>query len=243
MFKYTQEVLVRFMANYLLRLKARELRKRGVSVKKIAQDLKVSRSSASVWVRDIILSIEQLEVLRQSSLDGAERGRLKGALIQKKRRADKAEELRKAGIETIGYLTKRELLIAGVALYWGEGYKKGRRLQLCNSDPAMINFLMNWLKICFRVDFQDIRCRVGINIIHKNREIIVREYWSKVTGIPLNQFTATSFKKVQNKKVYENFNDHYGTLSIEVRQPARFYGKIIGLIHGLSEAKANVAQR
>lgn len=58
------------MANYLLRLKARELRKRGVSVKKIAQDLDISKSTASLWVRDIILSIEQLEGLRQSSLEG-----------------------------------------------------------------------------------------------------------------------------------------------------------------------------
>lgn len=228
------------MAYSLLRLKARELRRRGVSVKKIAQDLKVSKSSASIWVRDIILSIEQLEVLRQLSLDGAERGRLKGALIQKKRRADKAEELRKAGIETIGYLTKRELLIVGIALYWGEGYKKGRRLQFCNSDPTMIKFLLNWLRICFSVESEDIRCRVGINMIHKKREIIVKEYWSKMTGVPLNQFTTTSFKKVQNKKVYENFNNYYGTLSVEVRRPARFYGKIIGLIEGLSQA--NVAQ-
>jgi hypothetical protein len=227
------------MVNSLLRLKARDLRRRGVSIKKIAQYLKVSRSSASVWVRDIILSIEQLEGLRQSSLEGAERGRLKSALLQKEKRVRRMEEFKKIGIETIGYLTERELLIVGIALYWGEGYKKGRRLQFCNSDPTMIKFLLKWLRVCFSVDSEDIRCRVGINMIHKKREIIVREYWAKMTGIPLNQFTTTSFKKVQNKKVYENFNNYYGTLSVEVRRPARFYGKIIGLIEGLSQA--NVA--
>ncbi len=227
------------MANYLLRLKARDLRKRGVSVKKIAKYLDISKSTVSLWVRDIILSVEQLEALRKSSLDGAERGRLKNSLLQKNKRIKMMEEFKKMGIEKIGYLTERELLIAGIAFYWGEGYKKGRRLNFCNSDPAMLIFFLEWLKICFEVDPQDVKCRVGINEIHKKREQIVKEYWSKICGIPLNQFTATSFKKVQNKKVYDNFNNHYGTLSIEVRQPARFYGKIIGLIEGLSQA--NVA--
>ena len=225
------------MANYLLRIKARDMRKRGESVKKIAKDLEISKSTASLWVRDIILSVQQLENLKKSSLDGAERGRLKNALLQKQKRIKLMEDYRKTGHRIIGNLTERDLLIAGLALYWGEGYKKGRRFQICNSDISMIKFLLLWLRICFGVESQDIRCRIGINEMHRDREILVKEYWSKGIGIPINQFTSTSFKKVQNKKVYENFNDHYGTLSIEIRQPARFYGKIIGLIDGLSNAK------
>lgn len=221
------------MAKSLLRLEARKLRKKGVSVKKIAQYLKVAKSSASIWTRDIILTVEQLENLKKSSLEGAERGRLKNALLQKEKWRKNMEEFKKSGIENIGKLTDKEFLIAGLALYWGEGYKKGRRLQFCNSDPKMIKFLLLWLQRCFRVSNLDIRCRVGINYIHNKREDIVKEYWSKVTGIPLGQFTRTSFKKVENKKIYANFNDHYGTLSVEVSQPSRFYGKIIGLIEGL----------
>ena len=222
------------MAKSLLRLEARKLRKKGVSVKKIAQYLKVAKSSASVWTRDIILTVEQLENLRKSSLEGAERGRLKSSLLQKERWTKNMEEFKKIGIANIGKLTDREFLIAGLALYWGEGYKKGRRLQFCNSDPKMIKFLILWLQRCFSIDNLEIRCRVGINYIHNKRENIVKEYWSKTTDIPLVQFTKTSFKKVQNKKIYANFNDHYGTLSVEITQPARFYGKIIGLIEGLS---------
>lgn len=50
------------MAKYDLRLKARELRRKGVSVKQIAQELKIAKSSASVWVRDIILTIGNLKL-------------------------------------------------------------------------------------------------------------------------------------------------------------------------------------
>ncbi len=221
------------MAKSLLRLEARKLRKKGISVKKIAQYLKVSKGTASIWVRDIILTIEQLENLKKSSLEGAERGRLKSALLQKERWKRSMEAFKKLGVKSIGKLTDREFLIAGLALYWGEGYKKGRRLQLCNSDPKMIKFFLLWLQRCFSISSFDIRCRVGINYIHIKRENTVREYWSKITSIPLAQFTRTSFKKVENKKLYDNFNDHYGTLSVEIARPARFYGKIIGLIEGL----------
>lgn len=224
------------MAKSQLKIKARELRRQGISVKYIAEDLNVSKSSVSIWVRDIILSIDQLEVLRKSSLQGSERGRLKSALLQKEKRIKQFEEDTSTGIKTIGALTERELLIAGIALYWGEGSKKDRKVQFCNSDPQMIRFLLAWLNRCFGIGRDDLRCIVGINEIHTRREKRVKAYWSKITGIPLEQFTKTSFKKVTNQKVYENFDDHYGTLSIKVMQPARFYGKIIGLIEGLAES-------
>lgn len=224
------------MAKSQLRIQARELRKKGISVNQIALELKVAKSSASMWVRDIILSIEQLESLRNASLVGAERGRLKGALMQKERRLTLLEEHKKRGIETVGNLSDRDILIAGLALYWGEGSKKTRQVQFCNSDPQMIQFLLVWLKKCFGIELKELRCKVGINEIHADREQIVKEYWSTITGIPESQFRQTSFKKVQNKKTYNNYDNHYGTLSVIVMQPARFYGKIIGLIEGLSYA-------
>lgn len=224
------------MAKSNLRLKARKLRKRGVSVKTIAQYLSVSKSTASLWVRDIILSIEQLEGLRKSMLKGGELGRIRSALLQKERRLKLIEESRRLGIAQIRNLTERELLIAGLSLYWGEGSRKQREVEFCNSDPQMVKFLLYWLQKCFGVDGKDIRCTVGINEIHRGREQGVRDYWSKISGIPLNQFSKTSFKKVKNKKIYENFHRHYGTLSVSVIKPARFYYKIIGLIDGLSEA-------
>jgi transcriptional regulator with XRE-family HTH domain len=225
------------MAKYLSRLKARELRKKGVSVKDIAEKLKVSKSTASIWSRDIILTIEQLEKLRRASLKGAEKGRLKSALLQKKKWQDNMDFHFESGKKILGKLSNRELLIAGLALYWGEGSKKSRTIELCNSDPAAIQFFIAWLKKFFLIKNEDLRGYIGINAIHKSREAIVKEFWSKITGIPLAQFTKISYKKTKNKKVYENYDSHYGTIAIRVLQPSRFYGKIIGLINGLSDVK------
>lgn len=224
------------MAKYKLRIKARKLRKRGESVKKIAETLSVSKATASLWVRDIILRVDQLEALRKSMLKGKELGRLRSALLQKERRLKLIEESNRLGIQSLKNLKQRELLIAGLALYWGEGSKKTREVEFCNSDPKMIEFLLLWLDRCFGIKRDEIRCVLGINEIHRKREQVVKKYWSKITGIPLSQFNKTNFKRVENKKVYENFNEHYGTLTVSVLKPGRIYYKMLGQIEGLYEA-------
>lgn len=224
------------MAKPQLRIKARELRSKGESVIVIAKQLGVSKSTVSYWVRDIILSIKQLEKLRNSQLKGAERGRLKGALKQKRQRLKLIETSKKNGLKSIGKLSKKEFLISGIALYWAEGTKKRQIVQIVNSDPNMIIFMIRWLKTFFNINYDDLVARVGINYIHKEREDVVIKYWSKKTGIPLSRFKKTSFKKVKNKKYYKNFDQHFGTLDIRVLKSSRFSYKINGLIYGLSKA-------
>lgn len=225
------------MSKSLLYIQARQLRSKGESVKNIASKLGVTRGTASHWVRDMVLTVEQLEKLRQSSIKGAELGRLRGALVQKARRAEIITKAERDGIERLSNIKQREFLIAGIALYWGEGCKKTTRMEFCNSDPRMVKFLTLWLKECLGVKEEDIRCRVGINISHLKREAKVKEYWSNITGIPLKRFSKTSFKKVSSQKIYSNFEDHYGTLTVMVSKGATYYYKIIGLIEGLYLSK------
>lgn len=228
------------MAKTLLREKARKLRSKGKSVKEIAKKLGVAKSTISLWVRDVILTVEQLESLRQNSIKGGERGRLLGALVQKQRRLQLIEDSKDKGEKIIHELTERDFLIAGICLYWAEGTKKAKNVRFCNADPVLINFMIRWLKVCFGILSDDLALTVSLNEIHEPREVKVKNYWSKETGIPLKQFRKTSFKKVVNKKVYDNYDSHYGTLAVDVLKPARFYYKIMGLIHGLGKAKLNI---
>lgn len=225
------------MAKPYLRLKARKMRTDGESVKEIARELKVSKSTVSLWVRDIILSVEQLERLKKRQMVGAEKGRLCNALLQKRKRLKLIEDGKRQGIEKLGNLSEKEFFVAGIALYWAEGNKKTRKVRFCNSDPRLINFMIEWLKKSFRIRTEDLVADVGINEIHRPREKAVKKYWSEVTDIPIARFRKTSFKKSKNKKIYANYNEHYGTLNVEVLRPARFYYKIMGFIEGLTEAR------
>lgn len=228
------------MAKSLLKLQARELRMQGVSVVEISKNLRISKSTASHWVRDITLTVDQLEKLRQSSLEGAARGRVVGSLKQKFKRLKLIEEYNRLGIKTIDKLDRRDLLLVGLALYWAEGGKKNRRFEFCNSDPKMIRFLTLWLTKCLGVKREDFRCTVGINQKHMSREQEVKEFWSGIVCVPLSQFRRTSFKKVKNKKIYENFNEHYGTLSLMVAKSANLFYKTMGLVDGLIRQGSSV---
>ena len=228
------------MAKSKQRNKAIEMRKRGVSVRTIAKEVGVSKSSASLWVRDIILSVEQMEELKKRKIKGWELCRLKGALTQKQRRLDLIKKEKKEGIINLKNLSEREFFVSGVALYWAEGSKKRREFSICNSDPEMIVFLIKWMNKFFGIETKNIKVVVGINEIHRKREQMVKDYWSKVTGIPISQFRKTSFKKTKNNKVYENFNEHYGTLGVHALKGSGFYYKMLGLISGLSKAGRNI---
>lgn len=212
---------------------ALKLRQKGKSIKDIAKRLKIAKSTVSLWCRDIRLTPEQIQKLHEKMVKGGYRGRMKGARLQYERRLKRIKEWKKIGVERIGKLSNRDLLIAGLALYWGEGSRKTRRVSLSNSDPKIIQFIIKFLKRVFDIDKSRLTAYVGINRIHKNRVQEVENYWSKTTGIPKEQFTKTTLIKSKNKKKYSNFSVHYGTVTIKVRKSADLYYCIMGLIERL----------
>jgi hypothetical protein len=127
----------------------------------------------------------------------------------------------------------------GLALYWAEGGKRNRRVEICNSDPRMIQIFIAWLSKLFGVDTKDLTCTVGINEGHFYREGVIKTYWSELTGVPLDQFRKTSFKRVQRQKSYENFDQHYGTLTVRVNRSTKLSYEILGLIDGLCQSSMN----
>jgi len=139
------------MAKSALRLEAIRLRRQGGSVRDIAKKLDVSKSTTSLWTRDIILSVEQAEKLNANLVAGARKGRLISALIQKRRRLEKIETENQRGEKEFPILTSRELQIAGLCLYWAEGNKKSGTIVICNSDPNIILVFIRWLQQIERI--------------------------------------------------------------------------------------------
>src|SRR3989344_155462 len=130
-------------------------------------------------------------------------------------RLEKEKFLLVAGRKDVGKISRRDLFILGLALYWGEGYKGlSDELGFTNSDPAMILFFIRWLSKVYKIKPNQLILRVSINASHTHRVRQVEYYWSRLTGIQLSQFTMTSLIKTAHKKVYANKNTHYGTLRI-----------------------------
>jgi hypothetical protein len=108
--------------------------------------------------------------------------------------------------------------MAGIALYWGEGFKNKHehRLGFCNSDPEMIKFYIKWLEKSFSVKKDSIIARLTLNESYKEKTEKIENYWGKVTGISKSQFTKTFYQKTKWKKQYKE-NNYHGVLRIHVK--------------------------
>lgn len=224
------------MAKFKEKIEVRKSRLNGDSINEIAQKLGLSKSTVSFWCKDIRLTPKQIERLSKRQLSASYKGRLKAVEQKRKNRLANIENLRKKGIKEIGNINKRELFLAGLGIYWGEGYKSLTTTAFTSSDPKIVLFMIKWLGKNCQISTKDFICRVGLNITHRHRIQDVERYWSEITGIPQSQFTKTTLVKTKNKKVYENFDNYYGTLRISVRRSSRLQRKILGWLEGLSTA-------
>jgi len=98
----------------------------------------------------------------------------------------------------------------------------------------MILFILQWFEDICGVSKNRFTIQIRINKIHKSRIGEVQQYWSRLTGLPMSQFTKTILINTITKKVYSNTN-HYGTIRVTVRQGTQLRRKIIGWIEGLQK--------
>lgn len=214
--------------------KVRELRATGLGLNQISDLSQVPKSTIRLWIKDIKLSSKQKNALNKRVFDALQKGRIKAQKLNSQRRIEKEGILLSKGRTEIGDLSKKELLIAGVALYWAEGFKNKheKRLGFCNSDPQMILFYLKWLKNALGISGRNITARVSLNIAYKSKEPKIKKYWANVTGIPLSQFTSSFYQNSQWKKQYSDDNYH-GVLRIHVKESLNHLLKMRGWIEGI----------
>lgn len=134
-------------------------------------------------------------------------------------------------------ISDRDLLVAGVALYWGEGSKSDKsQLAFVNSDPEAIKFMFCWFKKIMHIKNEEFMPRIFINNIHKNRIKKVLKFWSKLLNLPEGQFGNPVFLGGRPKKVYENHDNYYGVLSLKIRKSSKIKYHVLGFIEALKKS-------
>jgi len=208
--------------------RARALRKKGISINDIAGTLGVSKGSVSLWVRDIKLTKEQRaqNTARGFSRDAIEKRRIARITKTKKRHSAVFLDAQKE----VSALTKKELWLLGVALYWGEGTKtfKGN-VSITNSDPAIIKIMMRFFREILNIPDHRFRCHVH-TFAHKNAKL-AEAYWSGVTRVPVGQFYKT-YTKPSSASRQKRETLPYGTVGIYICDTA-LQLKMLGWIEGL----------
>ncbi len=154
--------------------RARELRAGGMTLADIAAELAVSKSSVSIWVRDVPFTPSRRRY--------GPRVRPNKLMVRKQAEIAWANE---AGSVRVGQLTEREFLMAGAALYAGEGSKTDGSVKFTNSDPRMISTFCAWLRRFFEVDEARLRLRI---YLHDGLDLeAASAHWADLTKIPCLQ--------------------------------------------------------
>lgn len=212
---------------YLKKVAAIELRKKGYSIKSIANELSVAKSSVSVWVRNIPLSFDQLNQLKSNSfssqaIEKRRTSRLANELSKRKRIALNAEN-------QIKEITLNDLWLMGTMLYWAEGGKTQRMVRFSNGDPNMHLLMMKFFRIICKVPEEKMR---GYIHIHDHLDFGAAEnYWSDITNIPLTQFFKT-FRKVSSPTPNMKNTLPYGVLDVYILDSNLFL-TITGWVKGI----------
>lgn len=197
------------------KLKAINLRKKGMSYDEILKNVKVSKSTLSFWLRDLPLTNETNKKL----LKGRELSRYFAAESRKrKRKADTATAIEK-GIQEFQSLLKNPLFLVGLCLYWAEGDKhKQEKIKFTNSDEKMILLMMKWFRDICDVPEEKFRIALHVHNLHVSKNI--KRYWSGITGVPERQFQKIYIKQTtlrHRRNILYN-----GTCAIVVNNKALF---------------------
>jgi predicted transcriptional regulator len=221
-----------------LHARARELREQGLDYDDIAAALSVSKSSVSLWVRDMPRPPRMSsEESRKRSVEGARRY----WAAEREVREAKREVARTAAAAEIGSVSPREILIVGAIAYWCEGAKRkphnlSERVIFTNSDPQLIRLFLRFLEFA-GVDSRLLRFRVQI---HETADITAAEdFWLRVTRADRAQFQRTTLKHHNPQTVRKNVGEgYYGCLRIDVMKSADLYRRIEGWVRGVTTMAA-----
>jgi transcriptional regulator with XRE-family HTH domain len=212
-----------------LHAKARELRARGYTYVEIGAELGVSKSSVSLWTRDMPrIGRLSYQETRQRNVTG-----VKAFWVDESPRREMGRlAITQKAVAQIGGLSDRETLIAGAIAYWCEGTKNkpyrrpSNSVQFVNSDPELILLFLRFLAVA-GVERERIYFRL---MIHESANVVAAQLeWQQITRLPADQFHKPTLKRHNPKTVRKNTGDGYrGCLVIQVRQGLTLYRQIEG---------------
>jgi hypothetical protein len=217
----------------VLKSKAIELRKKGLSYNEIKKQVKVSKSTLSLWLKSIPLKDKYRKRLYTKQIEVLSRG----PMSQKQRRIREVQKIIQDAEKEIELpLSFETYRLAGAFLYWAEG-SKGKMFQLTNSDPYLILFFVRWIKSIFNMSPSKLKIR--LNIYPQQNEKEIKNFWSDLTNIPIKNFGKSYIKPISSG--YKKNNLYYGTARIEVPKSVNIRYRVFGWVKAtLKDIERNV---
>lgn len=216
-----------------LREVAVAMRRDGKSYREIAEVVPVSKSTLSLWLREVELTDDQLKVLRERRARSSVR-RHQG--IRTRHELRRAKVVADARAQIPAEIAESELFVAGVVAYWAEGskhkpWRSANDVAFINSDPEMILLFVRWLDL---LGYGSDRRAYRISI-HESADIArATEFWAALVDVDPSEFLNPTIKRHNPRTVRHNVGDSYhGCLVVRVRRSSDLYRQILGWWQGI----------
>lgn len=177
-----------------------QMRKEGKSYSQIKEKLGLSKSTLSRWLNKMPLTQEQLKSIKLNE------GRVeKFRETMKKKKDTQLYKYYQEQKRKILPLNDKELFIAGLFLYWGEGSKvtNNNMLSINNTDPTVLQFMLYWMIKILKISRSQIK--VSLHLYNDMDVISETIHWSNILKLPRENFIKPYIKLTKRSDV-----DHKG---------------------------------
>jgi len=212
--------------------KALKLRLKGYSLNEVSHLFKISKSTASAWLKNINLDQKAQNRLKRRHILGQYKA-MKTAKSKRDLMKNKIDKISLNSIKNIK-LNKELFKLLCSFLFWTEGGKStDSYVFFTNSDPKMVATFVKLIRNSYKLDERKFRAMVHIHEYHDEKDI--KDFWSQVTNIPLTQFSKSYKKNNTGKRIRDNY---MGTIRIryydykialELRSFYNTFVQVIGL--------------
>lgn len=206
------------------------LRQRGLSIIQIARKLHIAKSTTSLWVKDVPLPKAIAAQIKHRELVGRE----KGLAVMKAKRVLTQRQYEKEALillQDLRPFKKRDLLrLLCAVVFWCEGSKRRTSTaNFTNSDPSLVKFFLFAMRSAFKLDESKFRPLIHLHEYHFVKKQTL--FWSKITGIPWQQFTKPYCKPNTRKRIRDGYE---GCISIRYHD-AKIAKRLSALYHILAK--------
>lgn len=194
------------------------LRKDGYSYGEILEKIPVAKSTLSAWLKNMPLTDSEKTILKRRKDSNISIGRIRAAASLHDLRITRDKLLLEKAREEFKQYRMNPFFHVGLALYWAEGSKRSNMFIFTNSDSDMMFVMLNWIELFLGVAREKIHARLYIHkpYAHENCE----QYWSKATGIPIENFRKTVYKPTS--LLIKKRPNYKGCLRIEIGKVSYF---------------------
>ena len=182
--------------------KAISLRKQGYSIKEVAALLNIAQSTSSLWLREIILSPQAQDRLRDRKI----LGQYKAIETHRKKRLSVINGFHKIALDELSKVKFNKAIykLLCALFFWTEGGRStDSYVYFINSDPVMVKTFVKLLHLSFPIEERKLRAMVQIHEYHN--DVDTKKFWSEITQIPVGQFSKSYLKPHTGKRIRDGY--------------------------------------